>query len=156
MTGREIEMAIDMCNDILTHLENAHGYLASARRWGIFDILGGQLLATAGKHEQMARAQKELKLATEGFYSLRRNIKYYENLQEFNVGANDMNIAFDYLFDNPITDIMTQNRIKKTTKSVEDAIAQMHVIIEDLYLQESEIAEDIEKKIEEMRQTGQR
>ena len=60
-------------------------------------------------------------------------------------------MVMDYLFDNPITDFITQSKIKNNIIEVEDGIAQMHVIIEDLYRQETEAADELLNRIDELK-----
>lgn len=146
-----IDAAIDVANEILTHLENAHKNLISAKKWGVFDILGGKLIATAGKHEQLELAQKELTQAVSKFALLKKLVSYYDYLQNYDLKVNDISMVMDYLFDNPITDFITQSKIKNNIIEVEDGIAQMHVIIEDLYRQETEAADELLNRIDELK-----
>ncbi len=138
LTQSNIEHAVNSANEALYHLTNAEEFLQSAGNWGIFDLLGGKMIASVAKHTKMSRANEEILLAKQHIqevsYFLKDQIDYI---------AVDLNVEglmgfADTFFDNFITDMVVQGRINEAKIQVREAISTMEGILDAL----SEIEEE--------------
>lgn len=128
----EISEAVNAANDALYHLSRADELLASAKNWGIADILGGKLFVTAMKHGKMQDADQEIRLAKTAMSRLTKELRDVTGGLTLNSDYGGFITTADYLFDGFITDIIAQNRIKETKQKVEDAISEIEGILDAL------------------------
>lgn len=96
---KERQEAISADERALCSLKKARDCLASARGWGIYDILGGGLISSLIKHGRMNEAEEYLLAAK---YDLRRFEKELRDLDEFeniNLDTQDFLGVADLIFD---------------------------------------------------------
>ena len=135
MTNREhskedILEAINVANEALYHLEDAEKALAKAKNWGIVDILGGKLIITGIKRDYMNKANQSIAMAEGALDALNDRLKALG--QRFTMHYFSDSGVVDYLFDNFVLDIVTQNQIKKVYNEVLNTIAQVEGILDGL------------------------
>ena len=128
----EINEAVNAANDALYYLSNAEEMLKSARNWGIADLLGGQMLISAVKNGKMHSAELELQKAQKALSKLNKELGDIGEFYTIRIDANSLLGAVDIFFDNPITDILTQSRIKDTMRTVSETIAQVEGVLDAL------------------------
>ena len=128
----EFRTALDNCDKALFYLNAALVDLNQAYGWGIADVLGGALFISLAKKKKMDNANNNLLLAKNNINRL---------LRFFNTKATITNIDFmpggfltttDFLFDNPVTDILVQEKIRNAKASVQQNIAKLETIKEKL------------------------
>ncbi len=119
---REIREAVTAADEALYHLGKAQEHLRSARNWGIWDMLGGGLLATAVKHSKMNRAEDEMQAARDAVCHFSRELRDVSGFEgEFD---GFLNFA-DYFFDGFLADFMVQSRIDRARERVDSAIRRI-------------------------------
>ena len=128
----EIGEAIAAGKEALHCLERAKESLSSAGNWGLFDILGGDFIATFVKHSKMNKANEEIQNARLALRKFQKELMDVENIPEFQLQMGDFLSFADYFFDGIIADIMVQSRIKEAKKQVEDAIRRVQYILAQL------------------------
>lgn len=128
----EIAEAVNAANDALYHLYNADEVLAKARNWGIADIMGGGLIITAIKRKRMREANTEMKLAERALKILNKELLDLDGYFTIDTELDDFLGVADYLFDNFMTDMLSQTRINSARNQVQDAIAQVEGILDAL------------------------
>lgn len=128
-----IEVSIDLANDALYHLNQAKDRLNSAKNWGLADILGGGVFITMAKRNRLSEAENEMRLAKYAINRLEDRLVYLRKSDDLYIEMSDFATTMDYLFDNPLTDIVIQSRISDAKDRVEKAIVRVEKILDDLY-----------------------
>ncbi|MCR5230692.1 MAG: hypothetical protein K6D03_11255 [Solobacterium sp.] len=106
--------------------------LNSARNFGIADMFGGKLIMTAMKHKRIDDAYKLLGKAKT---DLRRfdSLLGYKGGSQLDIESLDgFSASADYLFDNPITDVLIQKRINNMRRTVSDILEDVRGTVQDL------------------------
>ncbi len=116
--------AIRAANDALAHLERAADLLDDASRWGMVDMLGGSFATTLLKHRKIDDAQDEVDAAKR---SLRFFVGQADGIEGvgLNVELGGVLQFFDLFCDNIINDLFAQRRIKDSQRRVDEAIAEV-------------------------------
>ena len=114
---REIQEALFEGDRLIPYIEKAISALNSAKNWGIYDMMGGDLIATMEKRSKMSDASNALnsiKIMLNKYNSelndLSENISVSLNLDSFSG-------FMDYFFDNFFTDYFIQGKINTALDS---------------------------------------
>jgi len=128
---KEKQEAIAAGERALTSLKNARTELDKARRWGIFDMLGGDLLAGIMKYTKMDKAQKIMAAAQADIQAFQRELQDIESLG-INIEINSFLTIADFFCDGLIADWLVQSKINNTRKNIDEAIAKIEAILQQL------------------------
>ena len=117
---KEIDEAIEAGRKALQALDEAAEKLGSAKRWGIWDIVGGGRVSSLVKHSRIDDARELLQQA-------RNELEFFsdelddiqENLPEFDLEISDLVSTFDIVFDNVFADILVQEKVEATAREVD-------------------------------------
>lgn len=112
---KEIEEAESVGSSLLGAINSAQDSLESAKSWGVWDIVGGDMFSSIAKHNRLNDAED--------------SFMYISNLlQRFNKELGDVNlaslsfssttIAFDIFFDNIFTDFAVQDKINDALSDI--------------------------------------
>lgn len=114
---KEIQEALLEGDNLIPYIDNAISALNSAKNWGIYDMMGGDLVATMAKRSKMNDASNSLnsiKIMLNRYNSelndLSENISISLNLDGFSG-------FMDYFFDNFFTDYFIQGKINSALDS---------------------------------------
>ena len=110
---QQLSEAIRAGEIALDALHDAQDKLKSAKRWGLFDLLGGDLLATLVKRSKMKDARAlidEVKYALANFQLELRDV---EIMMDVNLEDDGLLAFADYVFDDLFSDFLVQRRIGK-------------------------------------------
>lgn len=114
---REIQEALFEGDRLIPYIDNAISSLNSAKNWGIYDIMGGDLIATMAKRSKMSDASNALN-------SIKIMLNRYNS--ELNDLSEDISVSLnldsfsgfmDYFFDNFFTDYFIQGKINSALDS---------------------------------------
>lgn len=135
----EMQEAKKAAQEVIATIDVAISSLKSASRWGIFDILGGDLFASLVKRDRIKRANEDIQSV---YYALDLlNSELSDIDEQFPTEISDTlgDNIFDIYFDNIFTDLRVQGEIKDEIKrlktlrsSVTDLIQKLDLKIEDL------------------------
>ena len=128
----EIFEAITAADEALEKLYEAKNSLTSARNWGIFDMVGGGLVATAIKRKKMSNAQKIMNNAKQALEKFEDEIDDIDDIIELNFDMSDFVSFADYFFDGFFSDFVVQNRINEANSKLNWIIKQIETIRKDL------------------------
>ena len=135
---KEIEEAESVGRSLVGAIDAAQDSLESAQGWGLWDMMGGDMLSSIAKHNNINDAEE--------------SYIYISNLlQSFNKELGDVNfaslsfssttIAFDIFFDNIFTDFAVQSKINDALsntsylrKNVSDVMNKLEQEREELSL----------------------
>lgn len=123
--AREVEEALAAGRRALAALEEAAKSLDSAKRWGVWDILGGGLVSSAVKHARLGDARESLASARAELAAFSHELEDVREVANLDLGISDAAAVFDIAFDNVITDLMVQSQIDKAADRVDEAIRQV-------------------------------
>lgn len=129
---KEKQEAVDAGYRTLNSLKKARDHLKKAKNWGTWDILGGGIITTIGKHSCMEQAKwdmEEAKSELESFSRELRNISISCNLS-FDIS--DFLSFADIFLDSLIVEWMVQEQIHRTYENVEKAVWHVQAAIREL------------------------
>lgn len=142
---KEILEAVAAGNNVLRALENVMSSLDSAKNWGVWDLLGGGLLADLAKHSHIDDAKAEV----ERVQSLLR--RFNTELADVKLSA-DIAIDIggfakfaDFFFDGLIADFFMQSKINDSRDSVIRVKAQVQGVLAKLATMEKQELAEIER-----------
>ncbi|MBS5065955.1 MAG: hypothetical protein KHZ58_19595 [Hungatella hathewayi] len=130
---QEVREAIAAADMAIMSLERARKELESARRWGLWDIFGGGLLSTLGKHSRMDEANAAMNEAKRHLRNLKRELLDVRISDDFKLDVGNFLSFADYFFDGFVADFMVQSRINDALEQVEEAITKIRNIRGSLY-----------------------
>ena len=117
---KEIDEAIEAGRKTLQALDEAAEKLGSAKRGGIWDIVGGGLVSSLVKHSRIDDARELLQQARNELESFSDELDdIQENLPEFDLEISDLVSTFDIVFDNVFADILVQEKVEETAWEVD-------------------------------------
>ncbi len=114
---KEIQEALFEGDKLIPYIDNAISALNSAKNWGVYDMLGGDLIATMAKRSKMNDASDALN-------SIKVMLSKYNS--ELNDLSEDISVSLsldgfsgfmDYFFDNFFTDYFIQGKINSALDS---------------------------------------
>lgn len=118
---KEINEAIDVGEMALHGLRNAIQTLRKAKNWGIYDMVGGGLLATAVKHSNIDEAKQMIYDVQVWLNKFKRELSdvHFNNVGSLTVQLDTFSTFADYFFDNLIFDWVVQSKINQSLEGCE-------------------------------------
>ena len=132
MLDKEIDEAIASGERALVSLKEAQNKLNSARNWGIFDMLGGGLIADIIKHSKMNDASTYLEEAKRDLLVFQKELQDVQETVDLKVDVDGFLTFADFFFDGIIMDYMVQSKIAEARKQIEQAIPLVEGLVNDL------------------------
>ncbi len=129
---KEILEAIDAASKALKCLKNAEVDLRSASGWGIVDLLGGGLLSSIIKHNDMSDAKKHIEESREALKVFSDELKDVDESLNINLGEVDLMYFADVFLDNGLIDLLVQGSIADAHTKVTKAIKRVEALKEQL------------------------
>ena len=136
----EVQEAIRAADHALSCLTKAGDYLRSARNWGIFDMLGGGMLATFVKRSKMNDASECMLEAKRALAAFRKELNDVDS--RYPLAVDEPESGFwtfaDYFFDGLLADFVAQDQIARAWNQVDIMIAKVTEVRNQLqrFLQE--------------------
>ncbi len=119
---------IKLANKSLEALENAKIDLKSASGWGVIDILGGGLLTSLIKHNDMDDEQIHMNQAKESLMKLSDELKTMNHNLDFQFDVLDFTDTLDIFVDNIFSDLLVQNSISQAREKIDEVIKKVKEI----------------------------
>ena len=129
---QELDEALEAADYALDCLRKAESDLDSASSWGMFDILGGGLISTLIKHNDMDDAQAHMEEAKGALEKLSQELKDVDYQINLDFTVSDFLSFADYFFDGLLADLFVQDRIDEAGQQVKEAITKVESIREQL------------------------
>ncbi len=121
----QVRDAIRAANNALEHLREAADQLDSAESWGIFDMLGGGILATAAKHNRIDDAMEEVEAAQESIKLFSKKLAVLSKSAAGDSGIGDFLKFTDYVGGGIFADYLVQRKIYQLQTIVEETIYEV-------------------------------
>ena len=139
---REIQEAIQAGLAAQRALEEMGGDLNGAENWGVWDMVGGGIMATFAKHGCLDDAQDAAYEARRALSRFRTELADVSSEQVPDVELGDFAVFADYFFDGLFADLFVQSRIREAQEQVE-AVTQR---VERLIVRLRDERENLEEK----------
>lgn len=140
----EIKEAIDAGKIVLKKLNKAKKAFNSAANWGVFDMIGGGLLATMAKHNKINEGKRILNNVSISLKDYNRELKDVDKSKfiDMNVDISEFLTFADYFFDGIFADFTVQSRINNIKTKISKGINEIKNINQKLISQERIVKND--------------
>ena len=125
---KEKSEAVAAADEALACLRRADSDLGSANNWGLFDIFGGGLIATAVKHGKINDSNDDLEQARRALRVFAQELGDVEGFVDARVEVDDFLHFADYFFDGLVADWLVQSKIGEARDQVRRATRQVEEI----------------------------
>lgn len=129
---KEVREARDAGARALQSLYAAKEKLASAGRWGIWDMLGGGFFTDMVKHSKINDSVMYLESAKRDLAVFQRELKDVHVPLELRIDISSFLAFADFFFDGLVADYLVQSKIKDAREQVEDAIQRVEYLLGEL------------------------
>lgn len=119
---KEVDEAIRAGEIALGSLRAAKAKLDSAKKWGIFDMLGGGMISDMVKHSRMNEASTLMAQARSDVRRFQKELKDVQGYMDLRMEIGGFLSFADFFFDGIIADYMVQSKIENARTQVNDAI----------------------------------
>lgn len=149
---KELQEAIEAGNHALLQLKKVQDSLGSAQGWGVWDILGGGLIATAIKHSRIDDARQHVHSAQQALHWFIRELKDVNpHLQtDITIDIGGFATFADYFFDGLIMDWIVQSRINESLNNVNNLVRgvshTLRNLQQELHIVQNRLAEGYKKR----------
>ena len=129
---KELEEAHSAGRAAAVALSRAAGELDSAESWGLYDMFGGGLLATAVKHghiDDARQAAGEAQILLSRFRTELSDVLIHVQL---GLDLGELATFCDYVFDGFFSDWVVQSRIQEAQSGVSETAGQVEAILSQL------------------------
>jgi hypothetical protein len=144
----ELVEAIDAGEIVLQELNEAKRAFDSAANWGVFDMVGGGLLATMAKHNKINEGKRILNSVSNSLKDFNRELKDVDQSKfiDMNIDLSDFLTFADYFFDGIFADFTVQSRINNVKSKISTGINEIQRINQKLIYEKQETEEEKIKK----------
>jgi len=142
---KELEEAIYAGNELLYSLYNVQKKLSSAGNWGLWDIFGGDMIATMVKHSKLNEAKAEISRVQSLLRKFYRELEDVNEYVDINLNIGTFLTFADFFFDGIFSDLAVQSRIRDAESRVEDAIFKVEGIMLKLKSEKDSVIRKLEQ-----------
>jgi hypothetical protein len=135
---KETLEALEEGRKVLAALEGVLRSLESAQGWGVWDMMGGGLLATAAKHSNLDKARDQVHEVQTLMRRFQRELADIGNFTE-DVSIGGFERFADYFFDGLFVDWMVQSKINASVDRTKEQLARVRSLVGSLEARERSI-----------------
>lgn len=131
MTTQQIQLreAIIAGQRALQILQEAEKEMRSAANWGMFDLLGGDFIATLVKRSKLKEGRSLISEAKQALAAFQRELRDVEILTDLDFDDDGLLAFADYVFDDFFSDFLVQRKIDKTRDQLAKIKKQVSSIV---------------------------
>ncbi len=129
---REVGEALGAGERALSSLYLAQEKLNSARKWGIYDMVGGGFFGGLMKHSRMNDAAAYLENAKNDLRVFQRELRDVHLPMDIHVDIGSFLTFADFFFDGLIADYMVQARIAEARSQIDEAVTRVEALLGQL------------------------
>ena len=129
---REIGEAVAAGERALSSLYLAQEKLDSARKWGIYDMIGGGFFGGLMKHSRMNDAASYLEDAKQHLKVFQRELRDVHLPMDVHVDIGSFLTFAAFFFDGLIVDYMVQAKIAEARRQVDEAALRVETLLSQL------------------------
>lgn len=147
---KETDEALHALDALKLSLKSAEEGLSSAKNWGIFDIVGGGMLSSLIKHDNIERAAGYLKDASQKAQALNRELLDIDLVIDMDgIDIDGFTKTFDIFFDNIFSDLAVQDEIHKAYDNIMIHQSKMNVLEDKLLTLKKETTDALDQVVGE-------
>lgn len=128
----ELKEAKEKAQIVLNSTDEALNFLKSASNWSLFDLLGGEGIASLMKRSKIKKANKEIERMTRELEELRKELRDVDISLPLEISDTMEDNFFDVFFDNIFTDLRVNGEIKKKLAELRDFRQNIEELIQRL------------------------
>lgn len=121
--------AIEAGERALDSLRSAQKALGSAKNWGLYDLLGGGLIASLIKRDRMKDAAGLMEEARRDLRIFEKELRDVELTSGLHIETDDFLAFADFFFDGAVADFLMQTRIAETKERVDEAADRVTALL---------------------------
>lgn len=121
--------AIEAGERALDSLRGAQKALGSAKNWGLYDLLGGGLIASLIKRDRMKDAAGLMEEARRDLRIFEKELRDVELTSGLHIETDDFLAFADFFFDGAVADFLMQTRIAETKERVDEAADRVTALL---------------------------
>lgn len=129
---QEIREAMGAGARALTSLRAAQEKLESAKKWGIVDLFGGGFITGMIKHSRMDDAVGCMEAAKRDLQRFQKELGDVQVPMDLRMEVSSFLSFADFFFDGFVADYLVQTKIAEVREQVEEAIAYVEELMEEL------------------------
>ncbi len=129
---KEIDEAIAAGREVLEELERAIESLESARKWGIWDMLGGGFFSTFIKHSRINKGRESIDNVHRLMRRFKKELADVQGLGALKIDIDDFATFADYFLDGFIVDWIVQTKINDALAQARQARAKVFRVVSEL------------------------
>lgn len=146
----EVTEALESGSIAQSSVEKCLSYLVTAEDWGAYDVVGGGLMATAIKHENIDMANDEMKNAHTALVNFKTELADIDfDIKSTEVKLGNFSRFADYFLGGIIADLFVMEKIEKSTESVEEQLSSVKSVMQELRIMRNKYKINI-KRLEEL------
>lgn len=142
----ELEEALSVGNRLFSCLSNVVESLDSAKGYGVWDMVGGGIIATAGKHSHLDTAQSTLEDAKELMKKFKKELSDIQVTLDSQVNIEGFSQFADFFFDGFLVDWFVQSKINRSIERISDARQQILKVLGQLVKMQENTKHSFEQK----------
>lgn len=143
---QELEEALSVGNRLFSCLSNVLESLDSAKEYGVWDMVGGGIIATAGKHSHLDTAQSTLEDAKELMKKFKKELSDIQVTLDSQVNIEGFSQFADFFFDGFLVDWFVQSKINRSIERISDARQQILKVLGQLVKMQENTKHSFEQK----------
>lgn len=121
--------AVEAGERALDSLRGAQKALGSAKNWGLYDLLGGGLIASLIKRDRMKDAAGLMEEARRDLRIFEKELRDVELTSGLHIETDDFLAFADFFFDGAVADFLMQTRIAETKERVDEAADRVTALL---------------------------
>lgn len=129
---KEVQEAVDAGQSALSTAESILSSLDSAHGWGVYDMLGGGLIADIAKHDKLEEAQRKMENLQRELKSFQRELTDVSSHAEVQIEVSGFMKFADYFFDGFLVDWMVQDKIDQSISQIQNIRKEIETILAQL------------------------
>ncbi len=143
---KEIEEAETVGRELLAVIEDAEDSLSSAKNLGIWDIAGGDFIASMAKHSKIDEAENYFRRISNLLITFNKELG---DVKVASISFSTTTMAFDIFFDNIFTDFSVQNKINDALNDTRSLWGNVEEILNKLGQEKEDLRVNILNKRKE-------
>ena len=138
--NNEIREAYGAGKRLLEAVASAKGELEGAKKWGNFDIIGGDAMSSIAKQSKIRKANIQFERVSQLMSEFNKEL---EDIKLSSLEFSNVTFALDVFFDNIFTDISVQRRIKEAIEDIENLENKIKNILYALQSKDEEVVRNL-------------
>ena len=138
--NNEIREAYGAGKRLLEAVASAKDELEGAKKWGNFDIIGGDAMSSIAKQSKIRKANIQFERVSQLMSEFNKEL---EDIKLSSLEFSNVTFALDVFFDNIFTDISVQRRIKEAIEDIENLENKIKNILYALQSKDEEVVRNL-------------